>query len=78
MKKGLSGLVRLVDEAQGLLGDLVVDGLHALLRQRTRVLDVLLANMAPARLLGRIVPSVAQQWSTPRGPKHFLKSGILG
>ena len=32
-------LVRLVDEAQGMFGDLIVDRLHALLRQRPRVFD---------------------------------------
>ena len=37
------GLVRLIDEAQRMLGDLVVDGLHALLRQRPGVRDLLSA-----------------------------------
>ena len=37
----LVGLVRLVDEAQRVLRDLVVDGLHALLGQRPGVLDLL-------------------------------------
>ena len=40
-KNGLPVLVRLVDEAQRVLGHLVVDGLHPLLRQRPGVLDLL-------------------------------------
>ena len=42
-KNGSVGLVRLVDEAQRVLGHLVVDGLHALLGQRAGVLDLLAA-----------------------------------
>ena len=54
-KNGLSGLVRLVDEAQRVLGHLVVDGLHALLRQRPGVLDLL-----PALAVGPAVQHAAR------------------
>ena len=54
--------------------------LHPLLRQRPRVLDPLLADPAPARVLLRVVLVVAQQWSTPRGPNRSRKFGksVLG
>ena len=35
--------------------EIVVAGLHPLLRQRAGVLDLLLADLAPARLHGRVV-----------------------
>src|SRR5215468_182869 len=46
---------RLVYELERVGEDLVVHGLHAIRTQRTRVLDPLLADLAPARLLGGIV-----------------------
>ena len=42
-KNGLLRLVLLVDEIERALGDFVVDGLHALLRQRAGVFDLLAA-----------------------------------
>ena len=42
-KKGLSALCGLLDEALGVLGDFVVDGLHPLAGQRAGVLDLLAA-----------------------------------
>lgn len=46
---------RLVDEGQGLVADLLVDGLHPVRVERAGVLDPLLADLAPARLDGGIV-----------------------
>ena len=45
----LLGLVRLVDEAERPLGDLVVDRLHPLLGQRPGVLDLVVAGPRPPR-----------------------------
>ena len=44
-----------LDEILGRGGELVVAGLHALPCERTRVLDGLLTDAAPARLLGRVI-----------------------
>ncbi len=44
-----------IDEAKGVVQDLVVDGAHAVGVQRAGVLDVLLADLAPARIDVRIV-----------------------
>ena len=44
-----------LDEVDGRGDELVVAGLHALLGERARVLDLLLANLAPARLDGLVV-----------------------
>ena len=33
----------LIDEAEGVLGDFVIDSFHPLLRERTRILDLLSA-----------------------------------
>ena len=52
-----------VDEVAGAVEELVVDRLHPLLRERAGVLDLLAAV------------GVAQQCSTPRGPKFFWKLG---
>ena len=38
-KKGLSSAARLFHESDGAVGDVVVDGLHALFGQRAGVLD---------------------------------------
>ena len=46
---------RLVDELQRVVEDFVVDRLHPLGIERSGILDPLLADLAPARLLGRIV-----------------------
>ena len=54
-KNGFLSVLRLVDEGQRLVADLLVDGLHPLRIERARVLDLLLADLAPARLDGRIV-----------------------
>ena len=51
----LAVLVLALDEVLGGGDELVVAGLHALLGERAGVLDLLLADPAPARLLGRIV-----------------------
>jgi hypothetical protein len=59
----------------GVLEHLVVDRLHPLVRQRPRVLDPLPADAAPARLSVSSSPSVAQECSTPRGPKRSRKFG---
>ena len=52
---GLAGLVLALDEVDGARGDVVVDRLHPLLGQRTGVLAHLLADLAEARIDGRIV-----------------------
>jgi len=62
MKKGLFRLLGAFHEVERLGRDLLVDRLHPLLRQRTRVLD-----LSPAKL-----------WITPRGPNFFLKAGSFG
>ena len=51
----LAGLVLARDEVLGRRDELVVAGLHPLLGERAGVLDLLLADAAPALLLGRIV-----------------------
>ena len=51
----LAGLVLPLDEVLGGGDELVVAGLHPLLGERAGVLDLLLADLAPARLLGRVV-----------------------
>ena len=52
---GLAGLVLPLDEVRGRGDELVVAGLHALLGERPGVLDLLLADLAPARLHGLVV-----------------------
>ena len=47
--------LRLVDELEGIVEDLVVDRLHPLGIERAGVLDLLLADLAPARLHRRVV-----------------------
>src|SRR5262245_36553079 len=54
-EEGLAGLALALDEVHGARGDVVVDRLHALLRQRTRVLAYLAADPAEARVDGRVV-----------------------
>ena len=54
-KNGLPSVLGLVDELQGEVADLVVYRLHPLGIERAGVLDLLLADLAPARHLGRIV-----------------------
>ena len=54
-KKGLLVRVGALDEVLGRGHELGVAGLHALLGQRAGVFDLLLADAAPARLLGGIV-----------------------
>ena len=54
-KNGLPSPCRLVDELEGEVADLVVHGFHPLRIERAGVLDLLLADLAPARHLGRVV-----------------------
>ena len=61
-KNGLSSLTRVLHEVERRRGDLLVDGLHALLGQRAGVLDL----------------AVREEWITPRGPNFFLNSGSFG
>ena len=59
--------------------ELVVDGLHALRRERTGVLALLLAPLAEARVLaGRLRVAVAMHFNTPRGPNFALNVGSFG
>ena len=74
-KNGLPALFCALDEVLGGRDELVVAGFHALLGQRAGILDLLLADLAPARLSVGSSLSVAQEWMTPRGPKFFLKFG---
>jgi len=53
-ERGVSGCLA-VDEVEPVLEDLVVDRLHPLPRERSRVLDALLADPAPAWLVGGVV-----------------------
>ncbi|MET3930376.1 hypothetical protein ABIE51_002263 [Lysobacter sp. OAE881] len=55
----LAGLVLALDEIAGGLDELVVAGFHALARQRSSVLDLLPADLAPARV-GRGIVLVAR------------------
>ncbi len=54
-KNGLPSALRLVDELERLVENLVVDRLHPLRVERSGILDLLLADLAPARLHGRII-----------------------
>ena len=54
-KNGVSGPVLPVDEVERAGEELLVHGLHALARERTGVVDGLLADAAEARILRRIV-----------------------
>ena len=74
-KNGLSSALRLVDELERVVEDLVVDRLHALGIERAGVLDLLLADLAPARLDGRVVLVGRPGWSMLRGPTLSLSSG---
>ena len=72
----LAVVVLALDEVLGGGDEFVVARLHALRGQRTGVLDLLLADPAPARLHRSDRPSsVAQEWMTPRGPIVLLKFG---
>ena len=62
---------------QRALGDLFVHRLHALLRQRTRIFNRLLADAPPARVDGRIVCVGRLAMEHAARPKHFLKLGVL-
>ena len=65
-EEGLVRLVRVVDEAQGVRGHFLVDGLHALLGEWTGILDLLSALA--------IRPAVQH---TARS-KRFLNAGSFG
>ncbi len=54
-KNGLFVGARLVEELEGVRQDLVIDRLHPLGTERAGVLDLLLSDLAPARLHGRVV-----------------------
>ena len=54
-EEGLAGVVRFLHEFLGARDEIVVAGFHALLGERASILDFLLADLAPARLNGRIV-----------------------
>ena len=54
-EEGLAGLLLALDEVRRRGDELVVAGLHPLRGQRAGVLDLLLADLAPARHLGRVV-----------------------
>jgi hypothetical protein len=68
----LVGLVRPVDEVERTGEQIVLDRLHALARQRARVLDRLFADTAEARILRRIinVRRLAVQHSTGLEERH--------
>ncbi|MCY1406818.1 hypothetical protein D9M71_220980 [compost metagenome] len=48
-------LLGLVDEREGLVANLLVDGFHPLRIERSGVFDFLLADLAPARHHGRVI-----------------------
>src|SRR5215469_3995836 len=54
-EEGCTGLVLLRDEVLCGRGEIVVAGLHALLRERTSVFYLLPSNSSPARFLGCVV-----------------------
>jgi hypothetical protein len=72
------GLVLAVDEVQGVLQDLVVDGLHPLLSQRAGVLDPLAPDPAPAGLLGVVVVLGGPAVQHPAGPEPLPEVGEVG
>ena len=51
----LAVLVGLVDEVEGKVADLVIHGFHALGIERAGILDLLLADLAPARHVRRVI-----------------------
>ena len=55
MKKGLSAFLARSMKSSALRGDFLVNGFHALLGQRAGVLDGLLADLAEARVVRRVV-----------------------
>ncbi len=71
----LAVLARLVDELEGVVEDLVVHGLHPLGTKLAGVLDLLLADLTPARLHGRVIDigrprmdHVARAYRLPAAP----------
>ena len=74
-EKRLVGLASLVDELQRVVENFVIHGLHPLGIEFPGVLDLLLADLAPARLTVASSSSVAQQWSMFRGPTVALSAG---
>ena len=77
-KNGLLGAHLPLHEIDGRGRGLVVDRLHPFLGERAGVLDGLLADLAPTRLLGRIVSGCRLALSTPRGPNVSRNSGSRG
>src|SRR5262249_53956910 len=81
---------RVVPEEEGLIrfrlllhpldrtrGNLLINRFHALLRQRTRVLDLLFPNTAPARLLSRVILVRCNAVEHAAWSEHLLESRIL-
>ncbi len=77
-KNGLPAWTLALDEVDGGVGGFVIDRLHALLGQRAGVLDRLLADLAPARLLGRVVVSVALQSQDAARAELWRNAGSCG
>jgi hypothetical protein len=67
-----------LDELDGALGDVVVDGLHALSVQRAGVLDGLLPNPAEAPILSWIVDIRRLAVEHTARPKELLEHRLLG
>jgi hypothetical protein len=74
----LAGLVGVVDERERPGGDLIIDRFHPLLGQRAGVLDMLLADLAEARVHGRVVLVRRLALQEAAGPNRFLNSGFFG
>ena len=54
-EKRLAVGLRLIEELEGIVANLVVDGFHPLGIERAGILNLLLADLAPARHLRRVV-----------------------
>ena len=70
-------LVRPVDEVECRVGELVVDRLHPLGRQRAGVLDPLFPHTAKHRVLGRVVRVGGPAMHDATRPEALLEFGIL-
>ncbi len=73
MKEGFALSMGFFDELNRALGDVVVDGLHALFGQRAGILDGLLADAAEVRLLGWIIDIRREAMHHTAWPKELLE-----
>src|SRR5581483_9927766 len=77
-EEGLVSLSLRLHPGNGSVGDLLVDGFHALLGERPRVFDLLLPDAPPARVLGRVVDVRRGAAQDPAGTELLLEARNLG